>query len=110
MLEDMLKKIEDKVSNAPKASEETKQELLRLLGELKHELQSLPDAHAEDAQSIAGFTQVAAHEATREKAKPDLTKHALDGLSSSVGEFEASHPKLTSAVREFCTLLSNSGI
>jgi len=110
MPQETLRQIEERVRNAPQASPETKRELLRLVGELKDELAALRKAHVEEARSIAGFTQVAAHEATRARKKPDLLQHARDGLRASVAEFEASHPRLAGAVRDLCALLSSTGI
>jgi hypothetical protein len=84
--------------------------LLGLLATLKSEVAGLSDTHQDQAQSIAGFTAVSAHEATRDERDPELMQLSLKGLSHSVGGFEESHPKLVQAVNSICTTLSNLGI
>ena len=110
MIQDTLKKIEEKIKLARVGSDETRQELLRLVNDLNGELNDLQITHADQARNIAEFTQVAADQATREGTTPVLAKPALDGLTSSVAEFELTHPKLVSLVQAFCTTLSNAGI
>ena len=76
----------------------------------KSEVAELSKTHDEEAQSIAGFTQVSAHEATRDEPNPALLKHSLDGLAASVEGFEQSNPRLVDIVNRICTTLSNLGI
>lgn len=110
MLHDTLSKIEAKLQNAGTIKDEQKSELLQLLSTLKREIATLSDADGEKAQSIAGFTEISAHEATREEKNPELLKLSLQGLSSSVGGFENSHPELVALVNRIATTLSNMGI
>ena len=110
MIEDTVSKIEAKIQGADAINDDRKRELLQLLGTLKSEVGELSQTHADQAQSIAGFTAVSAHEATREEKNPQLMQLSLDGLAYSVAEFEASHPKLVEAVNRLCTTLSNLGI
>ncbi|PAW78463.1 MAG: hypothetical protein B9S33_19705 [Pedosphaera sp. Tous-C6FEB] len=109
MIHDTLSKIEARIGQSA-AKEEAKAELLTLLSTLKSEVAELSKTHGDEAQSIAGFTQVSAHEATREEPNPELVKHSLDGLSASVEGFEESHPQLVAIVNRICTTLSNLGI
>lgn len=110
MNEDTIGEIEAKIRGAGSIGEERKRELLQLLAELKSEMAGLSGSQAEHAQSIAGFTGLSAHEATRSKPNPHLLELALNGLSSSVKEFEVSHPRLTQIVNAISTSLSNLGI
>ena len=110
MIHDTIGKIQSRIQHAGALKEESKEELLHLLATLKSEVGELSKTHGEEAQSIAGFTQVSAHEATREERDPRLLKHALDGLSSSVAGLEKSHPRLVEIVNSICTTLSNLGI
>lgn len=110
MLLDTLSKIEAKLQNAHSIKEEQRNELLKLLSTLKGEVTSLSRTHDEQAQSIAGFTQLSAHEATREEKNPELLQLSLKGLSSSVDGFEKSHPQLVALVNRICNTLSNMGI
>jgi hypothetical protein len=110
MIEDTIGKIEDRIRGADAIKDDRKQELLQLLHTLKSEIGSLSKTHGEQAQSIAGFTELSAHEATRSKQDPELLNLSLKGLSSSVGGFEKSHPRLVQIVNTLSQTLSNLGI
>jgi len=110
MIEKTIGEIEAKIRNAGAVSDEHKRELLQLLGTLKAEVGSLEKTHAEQANSIAGFTQVSTHEATRSEQNPQLLEHSIQGLRSSVDGFEKSHPKLVQIVNAISNTLSNLGI
>ena len=110
MIDDTIAKIEARIRKANSVPEENKAELLGLFSTLKSEVAQLAQTNEEQAQSITGFTEISAHEATREEKNPELLKHSLNGLSSSVSGFEESHPKLVQIVNRICTTLSNLGI
>ena len=110
MIEDTIGKIEARVQGAEAIKEERRQELLQLLGTLKSEVAELSKTHGEQAQSIAGFAEVSAHEATRTEQDPELLKLSLEGMSSSVRGFEESHPRLVQIVNAISSTLSNLGI
>jgi len=110
MIEETIGKIESKIQGAETVKEERRQELLDLLGTLKEEVAQLSRTHGEQAQSIAAFTEVSAHEATRTEQNPQLLKLSLEGLRSSVREFEGSHPRLAQIVSAITNTLSNLGI
>ena len=110
MIHDTLRKIETRVQNAPALKDDNKAELLNLVATLRSEVSELSKTDADRAQTIAGFAQVSAHEATRGEPNPKLLKLSVDGLSESVSGFEKSHPKLVEIVNSICVTLSNSGI
>ena len=110
MIEDTLGKIEAKIEGAETIKDERKRELLQLLGTLKSEVAELSKTHGEQAQSIAGFAELSAHEATRAEQNPHLLELSLEGLSSSVNELEKSHPRLVQIVNAISNTLSNLGI
>ena len=110
MIEDTIAKIEARLESTEAIPAEKQRELQQLLETLKSEVGKLSRTHAEQAQSIAGFTEISAHEATREQQNPQLLKLSLSGLSSSVDEFEKSHPKLVQVVNAVSNALSNLGI
>ena len=110
MIDDTLGKIEAKIQTADTINDERRHELLQLLGTLKSEVGELSKTHGEQAQSIAGFAEVSAHEATRTEQNPQLLRLSLEGLSSSVRELEGSHPKLVRIVNAISNTLSNLGI
>lgn len=110
MIEETISKIKSRIEGADVIKDDRKQELLELLGTLKSEVAELSKTHGDDAQSIAGFTEVSAHEATRTEQNPELLKLSLSGLGSSVQGFEESHPKLVQIVNAISQTLSNLGI
>ncbi len=110
MIEDTIGKIEAKIQGAEAIKDDRRRELLDLLGTLKSEVGKLSATHGEQAQSIAGFTEISTYEATRAKQNPELLKLSLEGLGSSVQEFEGSHPRLVQIVNAISQTLSNLGI
>jgi hypothetical protein len=110
MNQDRIDKIQAAVNGAQHLPDGVRAELLRLLAELKAEVEPLSDAHGEDAQSIAGFAEASIHEATRSEKKPALAEAAIGGLTASVEGFEASHPQLVEVVNRIAVALSNMGI
>ena len=110
MIEDTIGKIETRIQGTEAMKEERRRELLQLLGTLKLEVAELSKTHEEQAQSIAGFTEVSTHEATRTEQNPELLKLSLEGLGSSVQGFEESHPRLVQIVNAISSTLSNLGI
>jgi len=110
MIQDRIDKLEAKVRLAQNLPDETRSELLNLLGGLKVEIESLSKTNEEDARSIARFADVSTHEATRENKKPQLVNAAVGGLSSSIENFETSHPNLTQIVNRLAVVLSSLGV
>ena len=110
MKEGPEKKIDDIICKVESIDKVNKKELMLLLAALKTEVSLLSRTHGEQARSIAGLTEMAAHEATRRDKAPDLLEHALDGMAISVEGFEASHPKLVETVNGICVMLARLGI
>ena len=110
MIQKTVEKIEAKIQSADAIKGEKKSELLHLLSTLKSEVAELSKTNADQARSITGFTELSAHEATREQQNPQLLKHSLSGLTSSVEGFEESHPRLVQIVNAISNTLSNLGI
>jgi hypothetical protein len=110
MMQDTISKIEARIRNAGSLQDKSRAELLDLLGQLKSQIDTLSKTNQEQAQSIAGFTEVSAHEATREQKHPKLLRHSIQGLESSVDELEQSHPKLVAVVNRLAAMLANMGI
>lgn len=110
MIDDTVAKIESRIEAAESINPERKEELLQLLKTLRTEVANLSSTHGEQAQSIASFTDVSAHEATRSQQNPELLKLSLEGLSRSVEGFEKSHPRLVQIVNTISNTLSNLGI
>ena len=110
MIQDTIGKIESKLSTSDAIKPEQKSELLQLLGQLKSEIGGLAQTNAERAETVAGFTEVSTHEATRTERDPELLDLSVKGLSRAVDQLEESHPQLVGIVNRLCTVLANSGV
>ena len=110
MLQQTINKIEEKLTKSESINQENKSELLNLVSTLKVEIADLSKTHNEQAESITGFAALSTHEATRQEKNPELLKLSIEGLSSSVQEFESSHPTLVKVVNDISSMLSNIGI
>lgn len=110
MIEDTLKNIEARIRAADTIAGDRKGELLRLLSTLHSEVAELAKTHGEHAESIASFTEISAREATRTPQNPRLLELSLAGLSSSVEEFEQSHPRLVQIANAISNALASLGI
>ncbi|MBT5954635.1 DUF4404 family protein [bacterium] len=110
MIKETIMKMEILVKEAKKMAPERKDELESLIKDLKIELDELSKNKQEDADSIAGFANVAVHEALRESKDEALIELSTSGLQSSVRKIAASHPKLTAITRNISRSLSNLGI
>jgi hypothetical protein len=110
MLEETIGKIEARIQSADAINPDRRRELLDLLGTLKSEVAELSKTHGEQAESIAGFTEVSAREATRAEQNPQLLNLSVQGMKSSVEELEESHPRLVQIVNTIANTLSNLGI
>ncbi|MFO1496955.1 MAG: DUF4404 family protein [Verrucomicrobiota bacterium] len=110
MIDDTIAELEARIDRADGVKPENKAELLRLLTTLRAEIEGLAETHIEDAQRIAEFATVSAHEALREKKNPQLLLLSREGLAQSVTEFEESHPDLVRIANRICETLANLGI
>jgi len=110
MKEETISQIEERIKNAGALKEENRAELLGLLAQLKAEVGALSRTNQEQAQSIAGFTEISTHEATREEPNPKSLNHSILGLESSVNNLEKSHPQLVAVVNRIAQMLANMGI
>jgi hypothetical protein len=110
MVDETLAQLETRIRHTSALNEAQKSELLQLLRALHAEIHALVPTHAEQAESITGFTQVSTHEAMRQHRNPQLVELALKGLMSSAETFETSHPQLVHIVNSISMLLANIGI
>jgi hypothetical protein len=110
MLDETLTQLETNIRQSETIHAEKKAELLRLLTTLKSEVAALEHTHAEQAESVVGFTARSTQEAIRQTRNPRLVAIATQGLAASVEELEVSHPQLVHIVNAMSVLLSNIGI
>lgn len=109
MIQDRINKIEEKIKQSD-VKEGDKDELLNLITNLKTEIDDLSKTHREHADSIVRFTELSAHEATRNEKNPELLDLSIKGLSSSIEGFEVSHPRLVGIINRISTMFYNIGV
>ena len=90
--------------------EKKKAELEKHMSALHAELGELARTNADRAKTVAGFAELAAHEAARPQPNHELLGLSLSGLQKSVQEFEATHPRLVQIVGSLSATLSNIGL
>jgi hypothetical protein len=110
MLNDTLNKIDEILKSSSQLTEAQKTELKRLNEQLRKELQELAKTKQEQAASIAGFASVATYEALREQQHPELAQMSMEGLKTSIDEFEQSHPRLFTTIQALISSLRGLGI
>ncbi|MBN2712034.1 MAG: DUF4404 family protein [Planctomycetes bacterium] len=109
MIDNTLKRIEEKLADA-NLTDEKRSELLALLTDLKGELDVLAQKDEPRAQSVANLAEVTSLEAMRDESDDKLLDLSLQSLSASVEKFEVEQPHLAKVINSICMLLSNSGI
>lgn len=110
MIDDTIAKIQRRLEQSAHLAPGKRQELLDLIDQLKTEIAGVSAADPDHARSIAGFTEMSAHEATRVERRPETLKTAISGLESTVQGFEVAHPQLTAVVNRIAHALSSLGI
>ena len=102
-----IETIEKKIETTSQIDTKTKGDLLELMRSLKSELK---EVHPETAHNIADKTNISAEKVLSSDNKKNELQKDIDGLQETVGEFEASHPKLVQVVNRLCMMLSDIGI
>jgi hypothetical protein len=110
MIENRIAAIESTLLQSRSIPEDHKAELLKLVAELKAEVQNLAQTHQDEASSITCFAEASAHEVSRSHKDAQLAGTALQGLHLSVRGLEESHPVIVGIVNRFATALSNMGL
>ncbi len=101
MIEDKLKNIEERIRQSENMSVENKDAVLNLLSELKDEIGASTESVEEGVKQ--GISEM-------DHEDEGIIKSAFNEISSTISEFEESHPKLVQIVNSICTQLSNSGL
>ncbi len=110
MIPERLAQIEATLRHSPNIPEATRQELLELVAGLKAEVTPLAATHSDNADQITGSADAAVQAAVHRGEQPEKAAEAAEGLTASVRDFEASHPRLVEIVDRLALTLSNMGI
>ncbi len=94
MINKTIQQIEDTIRKMDHVDPRKKEEVRRLLGTLKTEIEALSKTHQERAEQI----------------ETHLGALSSKDLTDSVRGFEASHPQLVGAINDLCNLLAGIGI
>jgi len=101
MVEDRIRNIETRVQASDNLPDAAKAELLELLAALRAELQGVKKEHLERAEEAARAGEAPQGESLDE---------ALGGLTGTVTELEAMHPRLSDLANRLAVALANMGI
>jgi hypothetical protein len=107
---DRLGHLEARIHKTHELSPQQKEELLRLVSELKEGMAEVSTTHEAHAPSHPNVPDMSAAEGTTQDTPQHPVRRALDDVSTSVEAFEASHPELVNTVNQISTLLANMGI
>jgi len=109
---DTLDRALDRLDRAERLDEAERAELRALLARLRDELHAVEGdaATADHARTLAGFTELSAHEATQAQRDETVLRIATDGMRASVERFEQRHPELVDLINQIATALSRMGI
>jgi hypothetical protein len=108
MVEDRIRNIENRVQTSANLPEAAKAELLELLAALRAELQGVKKEHLVRAEGAVAGTGEAP--GAPEAAHGESLDDALGGLTGTVTELEAMHPRLSELANRLAVALANMGI
>jgi hypothetical protein len=109
MARDRLGDLEARIHETHELSPQQKEELLRLVSEVKEAMAGFPPTPEAQAPSRTRVAETPA-ETARQDSPQHPVRRAMDDVSTSVEAFEASHPELVTTVNQISTLLANMGI
>ena len=106
-----IKKIEEKIRNNAGLEQDKKTELLKLMGNLKQELEQLQKTDSSKAKTIAALAGASADKAFNDDAVTgENPENPFKELETSVEEFEVTHPRLVRVINRICIMFSSIGI
>jgi len=97
MIDETLKRLEQRIRDSERTGPDAKEELLALVAELRSELGAMAETNEDDAAALARTAEAAAD-------------GPAEAVEESVLEFEAAHPRIVGLVRSFLQTLSDGGI
>lgn len=98
MIEETLRKLEERIRASERTGDGTRRELLELVTELRTEFKTVAETSSEDAAAIAAR----AGEATGDEG--------LSGVEGSMLEFESAHPRIVGLFHSLMRTLADAGI
>lgn len=94
MIEETLRRLEERIRASESASTDTRADLLDLVAELRAEFAAVAESHHDEAAAIAEQADLA----------------AVAGVEDSMLEFESAHPRLVATFRSLMRTLADAGI
>jgi hypothetical protein len=101
MVEDRIRNIEARVQSSASLPDATKAELLDLIAALRAELPAVNKEHLDRAESATG---------PRGGENIESMEDALGGITGTMTELEATHPRLAALANRLAVALSSMGI
>lgn len=110
MITETIKRITQTIEKNNSLDADKKQEILRLIADLKSEVAKLGASHGDAVDSIVSYAESSVREAVSKERNPELFSHTLKGMALSARRFEVSHPTLIGIINTIGHTLSNIGI
>jgi hypothetical protein len=104
MIEETLKRLEERIRSSERTGDGTRTELLELVGDLRTEFASVAESHHDDAAAIAERAAIAEHEGKATAESPAA------GVEGSMLEFESAHPRIVGLFHSLMRTLADAGI
>ncbi len=114
MIEETLRKLEERIQSSKRTGDGTRTELLALVKELRTEFASVAETHGEEAAAIAQRAQEATRDGTVRVDGSGSGEPTADGRAADVEdallEFESAHPRMVGIFRSLMRTLADAGI
>ena len=110
MRHDSLEHLRDKITHNSALSKASKQDILSHIEQLQKQLDSLSEMNPEEADTIAAFAALKAHETLKKDPNQDLVDTTSNGLTLALRSFKTSHPLLSDALDIIFRTLSRLGV
>jgi len=110
MIEETLRKLEERIQSSKRTGDGTRTELLALVKDLRTEFAAVAETHGEEAAAIAQRAQEATRDGTvRGSGEPTADGRAAD-VEDALLEFESAHPRMVGIFRSLMRTLADAGI
>jgi hypothetical protein len=106
MIEETLRKLEERIRSSERADDGARADLLELVGELRAEFAAVAETHRDDAAAIA---KAAGNVSGNVSGSADGEDPA-GGVEDSMLEFESAHPRIVGIFHSLMRTLADAGI
>ncbi len=110
MIDETIRRIEDRIRGSGQVDENRRKELLDLVARLRGEVRQLSETNQQAAHDITARAEDSVREVTEGERNEESLKRVLDQLNEEVERFGVSHPTLAGIVNSIGQTLWRIGI